>query len=632
MSHKKTNLSKGFTLVEIAVVIAIMAVLVAVLAPALLRNVEDSRAQKDESAMNEVAHAVKLAMSDAEVFDEVCSYAIANNYITYTDSSGVYGAQYTDEEFWAPDGSGRAVTITFNPEENGTYVLEHGLVNDMTYGNGSVADSRTAEGLKQCYLSEMGDGKLYTKLKSTIGTTIEETSATYKNSSYTVFITIETVGDMKHAECYGLFNGTNLSPGCLASLGSGTTEYTPEQEAKTTKPGGTTESNYNNSDLTGGGGTPPYVHNKDIENLQNFEYYSSFALAIQDVNSNSIGARADVDQTEGVAAISLDNGRPVVVLQKDHTETSTVTVNKDVTINLNGHILTFENIEKGLEIASGSTIIKGNYGQLVATNHTSNVYAIYSCGNLKIDGGTYRANGTSADKVGHVIRIESGFGDIKNAKIESRGQNKSIHGIAVNVNGSATITNCDITTYANATSESRCYGIYSKGQATAKGCNIKSTSHALGGVVNVDGGTYLATATPVFICAADPAMPKTATMRNAHFGYMPIPEGYSYTSGTINIIIFGGHEETKDMTVWMDNCWLTSGGIKTTAIRQQSAYNERNLTLNISRTTVDMPDMNNSVFVNYESQGHKLYIGQGCNFGPEHTVSPNVAFTTNEIY
>ena len=247
--------SKGFSLVEIVVIIAIMIVLLAILTPSILRYVENSRMQKDDSAMDEVCHGILYALSDSEIFDEAVSYSIPNNYVTYTDSSGVYGAKYTDEEFWAPDGSGEAVTITFNPDENGTYVLANGLVNDMTYGNGSVADSRTAEDVKQCYFSEMGQQKLYHKVEQTIGSTFSEKSATYNNSSYTVFITFDVVNGIKRADVYGEWNGTNLDPSCPASLGSGTNSYTEEEEPEQTKTGGTTQSNFTSSDLQGGGGT-----------------------------------------------------------------------------------------------------------------------------------------------------------------------------------------------------------------------------------------------------------------------------------------------------------------------------------------------------------------------------------------
>lgn len=270
---KKNKLDiRGFSLVEITVVVAILIVLLAVLTPSLLRYTENSRMQKDESAMDELCNAIKLAMADSIIFDEVCSYAIPNNYITYTDSSGIYASKFTDEEFWAPDGSGHAVTITFNPDGDGVYTVAQGIVNDMTYGNGSVADSRTAEGLKQCYFNEMGDAKLYHKVEQTIGATFADKSATYKNSSYTVFIAFDVVDGIKRADIYGEWNGTNLTPSSPASLGSGTNSYDANNEPEQTKTGGTTQSNFTTSDLTGGGGTsgdpdnlPSYKQNQPEE-------------------------------------------------------------------------------------------------------------------------------------------------------------------------------------------------------------------------------------------------------------------------------------------------------------------------------------------------------------------------------
>ena len=59
---KKTN-NKGFSLVELIIVIAIMAVLIAVLAPQFLRYVERSRLQSDNTAIGELANAIKVASS-----------------------------------------------------------------------------------------------------------------------------------------------------------------------------------------------------------------------------------------------------------------------------------------------------------------------------------------------------------------------------------------------------------------------------------------------------------------------------------------------------------------------------------------------------------------------------------------
>jgi type IV pilus assembly protein PilA len=67
---KKMN-NKGFSLVELIIVIAIMAILIAVLAPQYLRYVEKSRLQADNSAVGEVANAVKVAVANDKIASEV---------------------------------------------------------------------------------------------------------------------------------------------------------------------------------------------------------------------------------------------------------------------------------------------------------------------------------------------------------------------------------------------------------------------------------------------------------------------------------------------------------------------------------------------------------------------------------
>ena len=60
------NTNRGFSLVETIVVIAIMAILIGVLAPAYLRYVEKARKQKDDTAAEEIRHAAEIVVFTGE--------------------------------------------------------------------------------------------------------------------------------------------------------------------------------------------------------------------------------------------------------------------------------------------------------------------------------------------------------------------------------------------------------------------------------------------------------------------------------------------------------------------------------------------------------------------------------------
>ncbi len=122
---KKNN--KGFSLVELIVVIAIMAVLMVVLAPAMLRYVEKTRVQKDDSAVSEVTHAVELALAQEDIYTEA---------------------------------GGNTVTLTVNDSSN----------------SGTIAATTS-------------NPKLLQDVKNTVGDTIVPVSKARKNKTYTVTAT-----------------------------------------------------------------------------------------------------------------------------------------------------------------------------------------------------------------------------------------------------------------------------------------------------------------------------------------------------------------------------------------------------------------------------------------------------------
>jgi type IV pilus assembly protein PilA len=281
----RKNENKGFSLVELIVVIAIMAVMTAVLAPSLLAYVERSRAQKDDSAMSEVVNAIELGLSDQEIYDEVLYYTCYGNVSCYVDANTLTPgkdasgkaaegyvetkaattgakakkAQYrwddtkriADETEYFGDGNMRGVTITFEPSRNGSktvYNLSDGVINGWVSGKKSYAVSEKREADTPAYVNatptydtygtfgkmtaEQKAGAtnqhhyLFARTKATVGETIELSSQTYRNSSYTIFIQMGTTGgalsDTQDAvSVYGQWNGTNLEYTAPAGGGEG---------------------------------------------------------------------------------------------------------------------------------------------------------------------------------------------------------------------------------------------------------------------------------------------------------------------------------------------------------------------------------------------------------------------------
>lgn len=79
--HKSLT-NKGFSLVELIIVVAIMAVLIGVLAPQYLRYVEKTRLQRDNTGISDFANVLKIAATEEKVNAEIGAAGTAG--LTYT--------------------------------------------------------------------------------------------------------------------------------------------------------------------------------------------------------------------------------------------------------------------------------------------------------------------------------------------------------------------------------------------------------------------------------------------------------------------------------------------------------------------------------------------------------------------
>lgn len=91
--------NKGFSLVELIVVIAIMAVLVGVLAPTLIKNIEKSRESKDAQNCEQLKSSVEIALQNETAYSTNVKSGSGGKDIVTITSSGVTIASDAGTDF-----------------------------------------------------------------------------------------------------------------------------------------------------------------------------------------------------------------------------------------------------------------------------------------------------------------------------------------------------------------------------------------------------------------------------------------------------------------------------------------------------------------------------------------------------
>lgn len=107
---KKMN-NKGFSLVELIIVIAIMAILAGAIAPALIRYIDKSRKSNDVSAAKTIKTAVETAMTNEAAYEAMTTGTAST--ITDLDGNSIsYAGVIKVTPNTATSGNGSGVTVT----------------------------------------------------------------------------------------------------------------------------------------------------------------------------------------------------------------------------------------------------------------------------------------------------------------------------------------------------------------------------------------------------------------------------------------------------------------------------------------------------------------------------------------
>lgn len=131
--------NKGFSLVELIIVIAIMAILAGALAPALIKYINKSRKSTDISNGDLIAKAVTTALAEEAGFN-----AVPDKNATYTSSALCKGTDAFTDETASTLGTS-SMKVKYGAGKGGDFFVEVDKINNKckVYANKSaVADDQ----------------------------------------------------------------------------------------------------------------------------------------------------------------------------------------------------------------------------------------------------------------------------------------------------------------------------------------------------------------------------------------------------------------------------------------------------------------------------------------------------------
>ena len=143
---KKTN-NKGFSLVELIIVIAIMAILIGVLAPQYIKYVERSRVSSDKDMVDSLTKAVQTAITDDDYYSTITggtdSVTINNSGVSVTSGltapvQEFYGSLGTANKFKSKAFASKTIKIEVYNDSTTSTLKVRVLDGSATYDPSSI--------------------------------------------------------------------------------------------------------------------------------------------------------------------------------------------------------------------------------------------------------------------------------------------------------------------------------------------------------------------------------------------------------------------------------------------------------------------------------------------------------------
>ena len=141
LNQLRAKKNQGFTLVELIIVVAIIAVLSAVLVPQYIQYIEKSRIGADEAYIQEVAHSLSVVhASNPKIFDVPVT-------VTFDTAGKIQGSNASGSDAEETEAEVDAELRTLFPSDNqkfvSTYYTTNGGVELVLYSTGVVTISGT---------------------------------------------------------------------------------------------------------------------------------------------------------------------------------------------------------------------------------------------------------------------------------------------------------------------------------------------------------------------------------------------------------------------------------------------------------------------------------------------------------